>query len=272
MTNSNATSTPAPVNNPAPADTSAPNPAPAAATPPAQPAPAAPANPAPSTETPPAQPANAAPKGEPSKPEDGKTETPPVEKKASSLLFNKKDGDDKAKDGEPAEKKEGEGESEKPTEYADFKLPEGVELADADKTKLVEFAKGLNLSQDQAQAMLDQHLKNQQEAETATENAWLETKDAWADEVKADPVLGGANLEKTISTCDNVVRQFASDEAHLQSLQDDLMMLGLGNKKSFIQFLNNVANATKNDSIGDGKSEPTAQQVPIEKRMWPGMA
>ena len=54
-------------------------------------------------------------------------------------------------------------------------------------------------------------------------------------------------------------------------MQEDLVLLGLGNKKSFIRFCNNIAKATKDDSMDGKPSGGGSQEKSLASRMWPNM-
>ena len=138
------------------------------------------------------------------------------------------------------------------------------------KAPLTDFITSNKLNKEQAQALTDLGVKLQQQ----NINAWAETKKGWRDEVVADPDLGGKNLENTVNNANKVIRQFAGSEEHLAELKQDLVLLGLGNKKSFVRFLSNIAKATGNDSIegnsGSGAKSATTFEEKA-KRMYPDM-
>ena len=94
-------------------------------------------------------------------------------------------------------------------------MPEGFALTDEVLTSVREFGKSANLTQEQAQAMVDmgvQSLKTSlQEYHEALDSSWAETRKGWVDEVKADKELGGNNLANTIADANKAIRSFGKD-------------------------------------------------------------
>lgn len=199
-----------------------------------------------------------------------------AKKEADSLLFNKeekKEGeqgkDGEKKDGEKSDKKD-DAKKDAPPEFKleELKIPETMPLAEDMKEEIVTFAKDNKLTKEAMQKGVDMVVKVQEKHE----QNWKEMKKGWREEVKADAKLGGSeeNLKKTIGVCDDVVRKFGGSEKELEELQDDLILLGLGNKRSFIRFLVNVHNATKEDKQ-EGTGGSGEQQKDIARTLWPNM-
>lgn len=191
------------------------------------------------------------------------------EAEAAQLLF---DGD-KPKEGEADATKDGEGKQDEAGEVSvkleDLKLPEEIQIPEEMKGPLTDYIKEHKLDKDGAQKLTDLGVKMQQH----NLKVWTDTKAAWRKEVETDPVLGGQNLKATVTKANEVIRKFAGTEEHLNELKQDLVLLGLGNKRSFVRFLSNIAAATGNDSAnaaaGAAKdNSPDARA----KRMYPNMA
>tara|TARA_S200002703_G_scaffold160089_2_gene176891 strand:+ start:792 stop:1496 length:705 start_codon:yes stop_codon:yes gene_type:complete len=107
-----------------------------------------------------------------------------------------------------------------PESYEDFTTPEGVDSMGADILATYgEVAKELNLSQEQAQKMLDTvapKIAAQHEA-TLTEQA-----QTWANEAANDPDFGGPNLKQNVAAARKAYRMGASEK--LQSLLKESRM------------------------------------------------
>lgn len=107
---------------------------------------------------------------------------------------------------------------EKPaeTEYK-FTLPDDIKVDPKALTGFTEFATKANLSQEDAQAMLDLHVgqvKATAEAlSTAISAQWKTTIDGWKEEIEKDPDLGGANREKALATIGRALDDYGSPEA-----------------------------------------------------------
>lgn len=159
----------------------------------------------------------------------------------------------------------------------DIKLPEDMPIPDEVKGKLSGIIDKHKIAGDAGKAMTQDLIDLHVDMQNKQIEAWQEMKAGWRKEIVDDPVLGGANLEATKKSANDVVRKFASDPAFggspelLQAVQDDLIMLGLGNKKSFMKLLLNIEAATKNGSIA-GTGGTGDERKSTEKVLWPGMA
>ena len=179
-------------------------------------------------------------------------------------LEGQAEGADKA--GEPAkdgaegkEKAEGEGDDGEPKgapeEYADFTVPEGVEL---DAEVLGEFktlGKDLNLSQEQAQKVADLGVSLSKKWADGLAEHVKETRQGWIDEVKADKDIGGDKLPATLATAKRALDAYGSP-----ALRQLLDSHGLGDNPEFIRFAFKAGQAISEDTMvaaeGESKSPP----------------
>jgi hypothetical protein len=143
-----------------------------------------------------------------------------------------------------------------PEAYADFKMPEGVEVDTVALTAFAPVLKGLNLSQEQAQGLVDVYAaqtqrqatdfaKQLENPEFATQQAGLmlqSHRDAWATAVKADKDIGGANFDSNVQTAQRAIARFGTPE--LQSL---LNTTGLGNHPALVKLFVAVGKQIRED-------------------------
>lgn len=177
----------------------------------------------------------------------------PEEKAAADA---KKAEEDKAKEGEAP-----------PVLITDLTIPEDFPVPEEAKADFEALVKEEKWTKEQAQKAVDLHVKQKQKEL----NNWLNTKADWRKQVEKDPELGGQNLTASVKAANDVVRKFAGTEGQLRELQDDLILLGLGNKPSFIRLMNNISKATREDKI-DGKSgHQNAGEKSTAQKMWPDM-
>ncbi len=186
-------------------------------------------------------PAAPAPANEPAKPE-GENPQPAAE------------GDNPADPAKPEEgKKPTEDGKDKKTEGApekyEFKPAEGQELDSAALEQFEPIARELNLSNEQAQKMVDLYgtkilpMVQQQQAE-----AWQKTTEQWAADVKADKEIGGDKLTSNIS-----VAQRALDTFGTPKLKEYLTASGLGNHPELVKAFVKVGKAMSEDGMVTGK-------------------
>lgn len=99
-----------------------------------------------------------------------------------------------------------------PEKYEDFKLPDGQIIKPETLEGFVPIAKELNLSQDQAQKLVDfqsgilaADLKAQEDAFTENRKAWLET-------ARGDQEYGGAKFKENKAVATKAFQKFGSPE------------------------------------------------------------
>jgi hypothetical protein len=158
-------------------------------------------------------------------------------------------------DAQPAEgeaAKEGEGEQQQgaPEEYAEFTVPEGFELDQEVGAKFSEMARGLNLTQEQAQGLVGLQNELMQKYEDQRQESLTQALEAqrnrWADEIRNDPEVGGAQFDSTVQTAMKAMQAFGSDD-----LRQLLNESGIGNHPAVVKLFH---------KIGKGMSEDTMVQ------------
>lgn len=154
----------------------------------------------------------------------------------------------KPDDTKPAEAKPKEGDEAKPEgapeAYADFTLPEGMEL-DADVLgEFTAFAKELNLPQDKAQKIVDLQTKLATKQAEEYQAAAIKQGQDWAAAVKNDPELGGANYEKSVASAVKVIQSFGDD-----GLRELLNGSQLGNHPALFKFCHRISQAISEDKF-----------------------
>lgn len=184
------------------------------------------------------------------------------EKKDEAKPEDKKEGDDKPKDGE-----------QPPVTLEALTIPDDVVVADSMKEPVNALISTHKLGKEAAQAVVDLGVKMRQD----DLNSWQATKKEWLGQIMADPELGGANADKTKAVCNNVIRKFGGSPENMAELQQDLILLGLGNKRSFVRLLTNMAKATGQDTTNAadpaGATQPQGGNdiAAMAKRIYPNM-
>ncbi|MFO4143645.1 peptidase [Enterobacter kobei] len=154
---------------------------------------------------------------------------------------------DKAK----AEKAEKEQKQEGAPEKYEFKPAEGQELDTAALEQFEPIARELNLSNEQAQKMVDLYgtkilpMVQQQQAE-----AWQKTTEQWAEDVKADKEIGGDKLTANLSAAQRALDLFGSP-----ALKEYLEGTGLGNHPELVKTFIKIGKAMSEDGMVDGSNQ-----------------
>lgn len=185
-----------------------------------------------------------APAADPAKPEGDKPQ-PGAE--------GDKPQDDKPADGDkPAEKPDDKEQKQDgaPEKY-EFKPAEGQELDTAALEQFEPIARELNLTNEQAQKMVDLYgtkimpMVQKQQAES-----WQKTTEQWAADVKSDKEIGGDKLTANLSAAQRALDQFGTPE-----LKEYLDSTGLGNHPALVKAFIKVGKAMSEDKVVTGGHE-----------------
>ncbi len=206
---------------------------------------------------------------------------PEAKKEEAQFLFEKPAGaEDKAKptdkppegkaDEKPGEKKpEDKADTPAPFKIEDMKVPDGFEMPETMKPVISGLAASIEEAktpQERMQKIADAHVAVQ----NMQMESWNKMKSDWRQEIVKDPVLGGNNIDKTRAACDDVVRRFVPADK-MEEFTNDLILLGLGNKKSFVNFLMSVHEKTREDNAAGAGGAGPAERQSAEKTLWPNM-
>lgn len=186
--------------------------------------------------------------------------TPAADDKNQPSDANNKDGTD-AKDGQTDQDKDKVKPEGAPESYADFTLPENMEINAAVMDEFKGMAKEANLPQEQAQKFVETGAKLVQEA---VENVFNEQVEAYAKKVDSwhqtraqDPEIGGTDekQKQALSEASKVVKAIGGE-----SLMKALDETGAGNHPEIIRAFFRIRNVVGEDGKliqgNSGGSEP----------------
>lgn len=151
-----------------------------------------------------------------------------------------------------------------PEKYGDFKLPDGVEM---DKTMLEGFlpiAKELNLSQEQAQKLVDFQSQFVAHAAKANQEAWDAMQADWVNAAKADKDIGGPAFNENVGFASKAIKQFGTPE-----LRAALDATGVGNHPEFIRVFAKIGKAMSEDKFHVSNAEAPAGPKSLAERLFP---
>ncbi|EMX0849490.1 peptidase [Pluralibacter gergoviae] len=164
------------------------------------------------------------------------------------------------KDSDPdkqAEKKESDKPEGAPEKY-DFKAGEGIELDTAALADFEPVARDLNLTNEQAQKLVDAYPKILSGVQQRQADAWQAQTEEWAAAVKADKEVGGDRLTENLSAAQRALDQFGTPE-----LKDYLEGTGLGNHPELVKAFIKVGKAMSEDGMvtGNESGQRSAAEV-----------
>lgn len=133
-------------------------------------------------------------------------------------------------------------------EAYEFKAAEGVEL---DTEALKDFepvARELNLTNEQAQKLVDAYPKILAGVQQRQADAWQKQTEGWAEAVKADKEIGGDKLESNLSAAQRALDQFGTPE-----LKEYLNVTGMGNHPELVKAFVKIGKTMSEDGMVSGK-------------------
>lgn len=169
----------------------------------------------------------------------------------------KTEGETPVTEGEKKGAGEGEKESPapepiKPEDYK-LELPEGIA---ADDPLLVAFLEGAakgGMDNESVQAVVSALGPKLAEQMAAPMKAWIALNETWQAEVKADPVIGGANLPATIRTVADAISLVSTPE-EARAAREALTMTGAGNNPAIVRLMHRMASRLVEKGAVQGNS------------------
>jgi hypothetical protein len=187
---------------------------------------------------------------------------------------------DKPPEDEPPEDKPPE--TRAPAEYADFIVPEGMSMDQAQVREFKSFAKEQDLTQEQAQKILAYGGAKIKEMIEAPYKTWSETQTKWQEEAKADPEIGGTKFTDSITKAARVFEPgesnpFVKTAEEALSLRQALFMTGAGNNPAMVKFFVRIGQLLAEPGHVEGNPNPAANENkgkdrPLAEKMFTTMA
>lgn len=147
-----------------------------------------------------------------------------------------------------------------PESYTDFKLPEGYELDKGIKEEVGPLFKGMNLSQDQAQQLVDLYSKHALKTHEESLKLWSETREKWISEAKADPEIGG-KLPEVKAVVSRAIDGLGNS-ALATAFREAMDYTGAGNHPAFIKVFYALAQKVTEGQHVSGSPLGTRQARP----------
>lgn len=192
-------------------------------------------------------------------PAEGGTEPKPGEAGADA---SKPDSEEKPGEVKP-------GEEQKPVEYAEFTLPEGLAAEDATLTLFQAEAARLGLSQEQAQGLIEKIGAQAVLNGKAQLDNWTKLNNDWTAEIKADPEMGGANFEPMRVNVGKLWDEFVgpANSPDRQALAKEATEFGWGNCPRLAKAIARIA-ASQTEG-GHVSGNPASARLSDAEVMYP---
>lgn len=147
-----------------------------------------------------------------------------------------------------------------PEAYTPFTVPDGASMDDAGLTAFGEFAKGLNMTQDAAQAMLDKLAPAAAQQQAARLAAM---RQEWQTAIQADPELGKPENQAVVK---DAITKFGDAE-----LTDLLEGSGLIDHPAVARAFLKAGRAISPDKVITGRQPGQSPNASVAQRLYPNM-
>ena len=144
-----------------------------------------------------------------------------------------------------------------PETYEDFTLPNGVEVDTKALEGFIPVAKQLNLTQTEAQALIDYESKRVEEFTSAQTASWNEMQTEWRTATQSDKEIGGPAFDQSLANAKKFLGAYGTNE-----LIEALDATGMGNHPELIRAFARAGKAMGEDnlSIGGISNTPRAPE------------
>ncbi|HYA40880.1 MAG TPA: hypothetical protein VEF34_06230 [Syntrophobacteraceae bacterium] len=200
---------------------------------------------------------------------EGSGIVPPSEEQAASDRTEAGPAKSGTEDGEQA--------GRAPEQYADFTLPEGVTMDEAQTSEFKSFAKEQDLTQEQAQKVLEFGAAKIKDLTEAPYKAWSDMQTKWQAECKADPDIGGTKFEQSIKDAALVFtpgesNPFVGSADEAKALREALSATGAGNNPAIVRLFVQMGRLLAEPGPLTGKPAATDKQGDLLAKMYPTMS
>lgn len=121
----------------------------------------------------------------------------------------------------------------------EFKTPEGVALIPEILGEFQTVAAAKNLTQEDAQGLVDLHVKAQQHYDKALRTSWEDQQRTWQQDIAADATYGGEKLRQTRANIAKVIDQLGPTAA--KEFRAAMIFTGAGNNPHVFKALAHFA-------------------------------
>lgn len=146
-----------------------------------------------------------------------------------------------------------------PETYADFTMPDGIEVNRALLDAVQPEFKELGLSQIQAQKFIDVYAAQVQVESQASSDSYNQVVKDWVDEAKNDKEIGGDKFDENVGLAKRAIDKYGTPK-----LVEVLNQTGLGNHPEFIRLLTRVGKLIAEDDPGGVTAPVASDKTPAE--------
>lgn len=164
-----------------------------------------------------------------------------------------------------------------PETYEEFKVPEGFTLDTEVAKEAGTIFKGMNLTQTQAQSLIDFYVAKTQETLQQPYKAYQDMREGWQNQVKNDPEIGG-KLDQVKQTVARALDSLG-DPGLARDFREAMDITGAGDNPAFVRAFYRLAQKVTegrptqgNGPAKAGQAEPGARPASAGKALYPNLS
>ncbi len=146
-----------------------------------------------------------------------------------------------------------------PEKYADFTLPDGMEMNQAMLDAAQPIFKDTGLSQIQAQKFIDMYSASVQADSKANSDSHNQVVKDWVEEAKGDTEIGGDKFDENVGIAKRGIDKFGTPK-----LVEVLEQTGLGSHPEFIRLFTRVGKLIAEDDPGGSEAASASDKTPAQ--------
>jgi hypothetical protein len=152
-----------------------------------------------------------------------------------------------------------------PLAATDISMPEGFTVDEPLMNDFLAIVNNQELDgKERTNQLVGLYAKAQTAASEANSKAWETMQTEWQETVKADPTIGGANFEGTMTKVGKLMEEFGNDE-----LRQVFDLTGAGNNVHVVRFLAGLADKLTEGSFTPGN--PASAPQDTASKLFPSM-
>jgi hypothetical protein len=160
------------------------------------------------------------------------------------------DGTKPTEEAKPTEVKAGE---EVVPDYKDLKLPENMQVDEAQFGKFKEIAAAHKLPPQAAQELVGLYSEAVTKISEANTKAWNDLQTDWQKQVRADPEIGGNNTGPALASIAKAIDLVGGTDA--KAIREAFDMTGAGNNPALVKFIARLSKGVNEGSAVAGNPQ-----------------
>ena len=161
---------------------------------------------------------------------------------------------------------------EPPLKY-EFQMPDGFDPKGIEPERMsayTEILGGARVPPEVGQKLLDMHIAGVKETTARlAQSQWdvfNRQQDAWRDEVKGDPEIGGSRLQTALRTCAAVIEQYGGSAEQQAKIKNVMASSGAGNNVEVIRMIHRIGLSLAKEAAPVPAPAPRAAQMTREQK------